>query len=161
MFAFGLKGRTADVIKRGAYALFLGDYIDKKTITESELNEEAKAALYFYAAGNCLYDLYLQMLMSKCSDQAWSTISFFMDNALNGIEWFERERKMARGTLGRQCIPVLAKIGGYAAETGAYPDLMSAREVEKLDVDIDVEEVRKLIVTSRDKFHGDTQYMFT
>lgn len=43
MFSFGLKGSTAEVIKRGAHARFLGDYIDKKWIPESEFNDEAKA----------------------------------------------------------------------------------------------------------------------
>ncbi|QRN52242.1 hypothetical protein [Dyella caseinilytica] len=161
MFGFGLRGRTGEVIRRGAYALFLGDYIDKTTIDESELNDEAKAALYFYAAANCLYDLYLQMKMSVAGDKDWANITFFMDNALNGIEGYERERKMPRGALAVHCIPVLAKIGDYAAKRGVYPDLMSAQEVDKLDDDIDVEEVRKLIVAGRDKFHAATEHMFT
>jgi hypothetical protein len=161
MFAFGLKARTAEVIKRGTYALFLVDYIDKDMITESELTEEAKAALFFHALANCIYDLYLQMKMSQCGDKAWANINFFMESALNGIEWFERERKMARGTMATQLIPVIAQIGGYAAEKGVYPDMMSAREVEKIDPEIDVEEVRKLIVAGRDKFHAATQHMFT
>lgn len=161
MFGFGIKGRTAEVIKRGSYALFLGDFIDKKMIDESELTEEAQAGLYFFAAGNCLYDLYLQMKMSQCGDEAWATINFFMESALNGIEWFEREQRMAKGSLAVHCITVLSQIGGYAAEHGVYPDLMSAREVEKLDADLDVEEARNLIIAARDKFHAATQHMFT
>lgn len=146
MFAFGLKGRTGEVIKRGAQALFIGDYIDVKMITESELNEEAQAGLYFYAAANCLYDLYLQMKMSRCGDDNWATISFFMDNALDGIEAYERSCNLAKGSWGAQCLPLVAKIGAYAMERGVYPDLTSAKEVEQLDDEVDVEEARKLIV---------------
>ena len=42
MFSFDLEGRTAEVIKRGARALFFGDYIDKKLIAESDFNDDAK-----------------------------------------------------------------------------------------------------------------------
>jgi hypothetical protein len=160
MLVFGLKRRTAEVIRRGSQALFLGDYIDQAAIYESELNDEAKAALYFYAAGNCLYDLYIQVKMSVAGTKSWSTINYFMESAISGIESFERSRSMARGSLAIHCISVLAKIGGYAEEHCVYPDVMSAKEVEKLDADIDVEEVRKLIVEARDRFHVATQHMF-
>lgn len=161
MFAFGLKGRTAEVIKRATYALFLGDFIDKEMIHESELNEEAQAGLYFHVASNCLYDLYLQMKMSQCGDDAWATIGFFMESTLDGIERFEREHQMTKGSLATHCITILAQIGGYAVARGVYPDLMSAREVEKLDNDTNVEEAQKFIVAARDKFHEATEHMFT
>lgn len=160
MFAFGLKGRTAEVIKRAAYALFLGDFIDKKMIHGSDLNEEAQAGLYFHVACNCLYDLYLQMKMSQCGDEAWANISFFMESMLDGIERFEREQRMVKGSLATHCITILAQIGGYAVEHGVYPDLMSAREVEKLDNDTNVEEAQKFIAAACNKFHEATQHMF-
>ncbi|WP_213948481.1 hypothetical protein [Luteibacter sp. dw_328] len=160
LFSFGLKGRTAEVIRRAAQALLLGGFVDKTTIDESDLNDEAKAGLYLYAAANCLYDLYLQMKMSTSGNEKWATINFFMENAIEGIDAYEKSFSMPPGMIARHLVPVLAKIGGYATESGAYPDLMSAKEVEKLDMEVDVEEARKLIVEAQEKFRAATAPMF-
>jgi hypothetical protein len=107
MFAFGLKGRTAEVIRRGGHAVFLGDFIDVDGINTSELNDEAKAALYFYAVANCLYDLYLQMKLSRCGDAPWADFGFFMEKACDGIERYEKSRGIVRGGMASQALPLL------------------------------------------------------
>lgn len=160
MFALGIKRKTSKVIQQGAYALFIGNFIDKQMIQESELNEEAQTGLFFFTVANCLYDLYLQMKLSECGEESWSTINFFMENAVKGIERFEREQRIPKGAYAITCTITLGKIGGYAAERGVYPDLMSAREVEQLDNETDVLEAQKFIVAARNKFHSATEHMF-
>jgi hypothetical protein len=161
MFSFGLKNRTGEAIQRAAHALFLGTFIDKAMIADSDLNEEAKAGLYFYAVANCLFDVYCQMRMSIAGDKPWADTKFFLEHTIRGISAYEQSTPIPAGGLAKHCMPALSHVAGYAIDTGAWPDLMSAREVAKLDEDIDVDEARKLIVEGRDKFHAAIAHMFT
>lgn len=161
MFAFGQKGRTGEALKRGSYAFFQGDFVNKKAIAEMSLTEDARAVLYIFTSCNCLYDLYLQMKMSPVSGKKpWADFPFFLKQALYGIEWYELQERMVRGTISQPCIQVLARIAGYAMEHGVYPDAMSAAEVIKVNGGDDAAHVRQFIVACRDRFHAQTMHMF-
>ena len=171
MFAFGFKGRTGECLRRGAYALFLGDYANKNSIQALGLNEKAQADLFFLTNGICLHDLYRTLMASKAGTESWASIDFFMEHMLPGIEQFERERRMAKGTLAVQCIQALSKIGNQAQRHEpmgpAAITLMGAwlaDEVMKLADDkndeILAEQVEAVIIAARDRFGNDTRPMF-
>jgi hypothetical protein len=169
MFGFGLQARTAECVRRGGQALFLGTYIDQQAITRMPLSEEAQAALYYYTAAICLHDFFQQMKASSLSGQKpWATIDFFMENVLAGIERFERERHLPKGALAGHCIAPLAQIGEYVEQGGTVPVQFAAAEVQvihegKLSYTShqDAEPIREFMAASKEKFHADTQHMFT
>lgn len=169
MFGFGLQARTAECVRRGGYALFLGPYLSQSAITQMPLNEEAQAALYYFTAALCLQDFYEQMKASKLSGgKEWATIDFFMENVLAGIERFERERHFPKGALAAHCIPPLAQIGEYVEQGGTVPVQMAAAEVQvihegKLSFTShqDAAPIREFMADCKERFHADTAHMFT
>jgi len=167
MFGFGLQARTAECVRRGGQALFMGPYISQSAITQMPISEEAQACLFYFTAAVCLQDFFEQMKASKLSgDKDWATIDFFMENVLAGIERYERERHLAKGTLAGHCIPPLAQLGEYVEQGGADAVRYATLEVlvthdGKLTHDGALHAlVREFIVTSRDRFHADTVHMF-
>jgi hypothetical protein len=169
MFAFGIKGRTAECLRRGGYALFLGPYISKPAIDQMALTEEGKAALYFYTAAVCLHDLFELMKTSPHSGgEPWVTTDFFMENILAGIERFERERKIPKGGLAGHCLQPLAELGEYIAGGGSQVVNTAAGEVLMIsngtlahDHHGQVKPIRAFIAAAQERFHTDTAPMFT
>lgn len=167
MFAFGLKGRTAECIRRGGHALFLGSFIKSADITRLPLNEEAQSALYFYTAALCLHDLFEQMKTSRCGREPWASIDFFMKNALAGIGRLERERGIPKGALAGHCIQPLTEIGIYVDGGGTVPIQVFAAEVHvihsgKLGYTSfdEAAPIRAFMKDCQDRFHAETQHMF-
>jgi len=169
MFGFGLQARTAECVRRGGQALFMGTYINQQAITQMPLNEEAQAALFYYTAALCLHDLFEQMKASSLSGQKpWATIDFFMENVLAGIERFERERHLPKGSLAAHCIAPLGQIGEYVEQGGTVPVQIAAAEVQVLHEGKlsytshqDAALIREFMADCKEKFHADTAHMFT